>query len=249
MLSNGWTPLRPATWSSSGCEVTLALDRRLTTDRAAMPGVGGRVPAPSSDLRRWPLLFLGREHCTPPRQIVCKSLAASSSMVVRTIWAKARDTAAQSLFWRQFTELVADSDVTCQSGEALHDKLAKERYVPLIRHCTLWRKRQYTLQCYSFARTVKVNDTLLPITEFFPQWATSITNNVAMFVCLDAPIQTPLETHRRETSQQCCWCPQLGIEHWNLQNAISWSLILYMLNFDSHVFFVVDCRSIALMNT
>ena len=48
---------------------------------------------------------------------------------------------------------------------------------------------------------------------------------------------------------QWCWCPQLGIEHWNLQNVISWSLILYMLNFDSQVFSVVDCRSIALMNT
>ena len=52
MSSKGWTPLRPETLSSSGCEITLALDRRLTTDQAAMPGVGGRVPAPSSDLRR-----------------------------------------------------------------------------------------------------------------------------------------------------------------------------------------------------
>ena len=52
MSSNGWTLLRLATWSSSGCEATLALDGRLTTDRAAMPGVGGRVPTPSSDLRR-----------------------------------------------------------------------------------------------------------------------------------------------------------------------------------------------------
>ena len=58
MSSNGWTSLRLATRSSSGCEATLALDGRLTTDRAAMPGVGGRVPTPSSDLRRWPLLFL-----------------------------------------------------------------------------------------------------------------------------------------------------------------------------------------------
>ena len=82
--------------------------------------------------------------------------------------------------------------------------------------------------------------TLLLITEFFPQGTTSITKNVAMFVCLDAPIQTPLETYKRQTSQQCCWCPQLGIEHRNLQSVISWSLILYMLNFNSQAFSVTQ---------